>query len=285
VSTCITLTGRREREPARWGWTVAAAALGLTAWSYWATGFSLRALLGSEGRALIVAYLAKLYPPDLSAPVLRETLRGAAETFAISFLGTLLAVAIALGLVFPASKTLMVSGLLFDLDRGPGARRWARRAAYLGAKAALNILRTVPHLVWALVLVFAVGIGPFPGTLALGIHTGGVLGRLFAEALEDVAPEPLEALQATGASRFQVLVYGIFPQVLPQFVAYTLYRWEVNIREATILGFVGAGGLGQRLHIAISLFLEQQLLTYILAIYLIVTAVDFLSAALRRRLL
>jgi len=275
----------RERERARWAWGAGAGALLLIAWSAWATGFSLPAVLGAEGRGQMAGYVVRLFPPDLSPPLLRDALVGALETFAISFLGTVVAVLIALALVFPSSKNLMVSGLLFELEERGGAERWARRGLYLGAKAALNVLRTVPHIVWALVLVFAVGIGPFPGMLALGIHTGGVLGRLFNEVLEDVDPRPIEALQATGASRVQILAYGILPQVLPQFVAYTLYRWEVNIREATILGFVGAGGLGQRLQIAISLFLEQKLLTYILAIYLIVTAVDFLSATLRRRLL
>ena len=121
--------------------------------------------------------------------------------------------------------------------------------------------------------------------LALGIHTGGVLGRLFGEVVENVEIQPIEALQATGATRLQILLYGILPQVLPQFVAYALYRWEVNIREAVILGYVGAGGLGQQIQIAISLFLEHRLLTLILAIYLIVTAVDYLSASLRNRLI
>jgi phosphonate transport system permease protein len=158
-------------------------------------------------------------------------------------------------------------------------------AVFAGAKAVLNVLRTVPEIVWAMIFVFMVGLGPFPGVLALGVHTGGVLGKLFGEVLEDVDPAPLEALQATGASRFRILVYGILPQALPQFVAYSLYRWEVNIRAAAMMGFVGAGGLGQRIHIAISLFHEQQLLTLILAIYLIVTVVDAFSAYLRARLL
>ena len=129
-----------------------------------------------------------------------------------------------------------------------------------------------------------VGLAPFPGVLALGVHTGGVLGKLFGEVLEDVDPAPLEALQATGASTFTILVYGVLPQALPQFVSYAPYRWEVNIRAAAMLGFVGAGGLGQRIYVAISLFHEHQLLTLILAIYLIVTLVDGLGAYLRSRL-
>ncbi|MGH7262412.1 MAG: PhnE/PtxC family ABC transporter permease, partial [Candidatus Rokuibacteriota bacterium] len=148
----------------------------------------------------------------------------------------------------------------------------------------LNILRTIPEIVWALIFVFAVGLGPFPGVLALAVHTGGVLGKLFGEVLEDVAPEPIETLQSAGAGRLAILFYGVLPQAAPQFISYALYRWEVNIRAAAILGFVGAGGLGQRIYVAISLFLENQLLTLILAIYVMVTLVDALSAYLRRRL-
>ena len=102
--------------------------------------------------------------------------------------------------------------------------------------------------------------------------------------MENIETQPIEALQATGASRLQILLYGILPQILPECVAYTLYRWEVNIREAVILGYIGAGGLGQQIQIAISLFLEHRLLTLILAIYLIVTLVDALSTYLRSRL-
>ena len=107
-----------------------------------------------------------------------------------------------------------------------------RRLPYLTAKAILNFLRTIPEMLWALIFVFLVGLGPFPGVLALGVHTGGVLGKLFAEVLEDVDLQPIESLQSTGAGKIQILFYGILPQVLPQFVSYTLYRWEVNIRVA-----------------------------------------------------
>jgi phosphonate transport system permease protein len=256
----------------------------LLAWSYVGTEFSLRGLMGGESAAQILTYARKLFPPDLSKDFLLKTGYWILETFAMSFLGTILAVLIACSLVFLSSRNLMFSGLLFEMERRRPWARALRTALYLIAKAALNLLRTVPHLVWALILVFAIGLGPFPGMLALGIHTGGVLGRLFGEVMENVETQPIEALQATGASRLQILFYGILPQVLPECIAYTLYRWEVNIREAVILGYVGAGGLGQQIQIAISLFLEHRLLTLILAIYLIVTAVDTLSAYLRSRL-
>ena len=256
----------------------------LMIWSYVGTEFSLRGLLGGESATQIWTYAKNLFPPDLSRDFLLKTGYWTLETFAMSFLGTLLAVLIALALVFLSSRNLMFAGLLFEMERSRPWVRALRAALYLFAKSTLNILRTVPHIVWALILVFAVGLGPFPGMLALGIHTGGVLGRLFGEVVENVEIQPIEALQATGASRLQILFYGILPQVLPDFVAYTLYRWEVNIREAVILGYVGAGGLGQQIQIAISLFLEHRLLTLILAIYLIVTVVDYLSASLRSRL-
>ena len=252
-------------------------------WSYRGAEIDLLQLFSRDSFGQILIYIKKLVPPDFSPNVLRETAKGTIETFAISFMGTLLAVFIALSVVFFASRNLIFSGLLYEMEPKRGWRRSARMVPYLAAKSLLNILRTVPEMVWALIFVFVVGLGPFPGVLALGVHTGGVLGKLFAEVLENVDPQPIESLQATGANRLQILFYGILPQVLPQFISYTLYRWEVNIRMAAVLGLVGAGGLGQRIHIAISLFLENQLLTLIMAIYVLVTIVDYVSAYLRRK--
>lgn len=252
-------------------------------WSYRGSQVQLGLLFSPEGGGQILAYVQKLFPPDFSRPVLRETLRGTIETFAISFMGTLLSVAIAVSAVFFASRNLIYSGLLYEMEPRQGWKRGLRLGPYLAAKGLLNLLRTVPEMLWALIFVFVVGLGPFAGVLALGVHTGGVLGKLFGEVLEDVDPQPIESLQSTGATKLQILFYGILPQVLPQFISYTLYRWEVNIRVAAVLGFVGAGGLGQRIYIAISLFLENQLLTLITAIYVLVTLVDYLSACLRRK--
>lgn len=263
-------------------WVGAALAAGLVVWSLGGAGIDPLALLSSEGLGQMATYARKLFPPDLSAVTLHEAGAGALETFAISLVGTCLAVAIAMPLAFLATRTVLFSGILYARE-DLGWRRYSRIGLYLGAKMLLNVLRTIPEIVWALIFVFAVGLGPFPGTLALGCHTGGVLGKLFGEVLEDVDPHPLETLQAGGAGRAAILFYGVLPQAWPQFLAYALYRWEVNIRAAAVLGFVGAGGLGQRIHIAISLFLEHQLLTLILAIYLMVTLVDALSGFLRRR--
>jgi phosphonate transport system permease protein len=257
----------------------------IVVWSYHGAEIRLTQLFSRDSFEQILVYIKKLFPPDFSPPVVQEALKGTVETFAISFMGTLLAVFIALAVVFFASRNLIFSGLLYEMEPKLGWRRAVRVLPYVLAKSLLNILRTIPEMVWALIFVFLVGLGPFPGVLALGVHTGGVLGKLFGEVLEDVDTQPLESLQATGANRLQILFYGILPQVLPQFIAYTLYRWEVNIRVAAVLGFVGAGGLGQRIHIAISLFFENQLLTLILAIYILVTVVDYLSAYLRRKVM
>jgi phosphonate transport system permease protein len=253
-------------------------------WSYHGAGIDLLQLFSRDSFGQILIYIKKLVPPDLSAKVLHDAFKGIIETFAISFMGTLLAVLIALSIVFFAARNLIYSGLLYEMEPKQGWKKAARLLPYLAAKSLLNVLRTIPEMVWALIFVFLVGLGPFPGVLALGVHTGGVLGKLFGEVLEDVNSQPIESLQATGASRLQILFYAILPQVLPQFISYTLYRWEVNIRVAAVLGLVGAGGLGQRIHIAISLFLENQLLTLIIAVYLLVTLVDYLSAYLRRKL-
>jgi len=254
-------------------------------WSYRGAEIQLAQLFSRDSFEQIVIYIKKLFPPDFSPAVVHEAWKGTIETFAISFMGTLMAVVIALSVVFFASRNLIYSGLLYEMEPTRGWKRAVRMLPYLATKSLLNILRTVPEMVWALIFVFLVGLGAFPGVLALGVHTGGVLGKLFGEVLEDVDNQPIESLQATGATRLQILFYGILPQVLPQFISYTLYRWEVNIRVAAVLGFVGAGGLGQRIHIAISLFLENQLLTLIIAIYILVTIVDYLSAYLRRKVI
>ena len=257
--------------------------IALIIWSYRGAEIHLSELFSREGIGQIAVYVQKLFPPDLSPGVLREATRGALETFAISFMGTLMAAAIAFSIVFFASRNLIYSGLLYEMEPDRGWTGALRMVPFLLAKGLLNFLRTVPEMLWALIFVFIVGLGAFPGVLALGVHTGGVLGKLFAEVLEDVDTQPIESLQSTGANRLQILFYGIVPQVLPQFISYTLYRWEVNIRVAAVLGLVGAGGLGQRIHIAISLFLENQLLTYLIFIYVLVTIVDYLSAYLRRK--
>jgi phosphonate transport system permease protein len=179
--------------------------------------------------------------------------------------GTLLAALGAMFLALPAS----------------GRYGWALRNA---TRFALNVLRSVPELVWGALMVLAAGLGPFAGTLALALHTAGVLGRLFAETLENAPPEPAGALVDSGATPALAFIYGTLPSILPQLVAYSLYRWEMNIRMAAILGFVGAGGLGQMLYFELSLFHQEQASTVIIGMLLLVMIVDGVSAVVRRGL-
>lgn len=277
-------TGALAAPPRRRPWIALTAVAALVAWSWHGTRVEVGTLLGAEGLRQVAAYLVKLFPPDLSASAVRDAAAGAVETFAISLVGSVLSVCVAFPLALAATRTILYRGVLYEGQRLPPVPRAVRVGVYAASKTVLAVLRTVPEIVWALIFVFVVGLGPFPGVLALGFHTGGVLGKLFGEVLEDVDPRPVEALQSTGAGRLAIVMYGILPQALPQFVSYALYRWEVNIRAAAVMGFVGAGGLGQRIYIAISLFQEHQLLTLILAIYVMVTIVDALSAWLRARL-
>lgn len=146
------------------------------------------------------------------------------------------------------------------------------------------MLRGIPDLLWAALAVLALGLGPAAGVLALALHTAGVLGRLFAETLENAPPQAEQALLNAGAGRVAAFCYGPLPMVASQWLAYTLYRWENNIRIATVLGIVGAGGLGQQLYLALSLFQQQAAAAIILAMVALSWGVEQLSRALRQRM-
>lgn len=221
-------------------------------------------LFDARGLGQMLDYGRDFLSPDLSATHLAAVGRGALETLAMSAIGTLLAALL---------------GMLLAL---PAAGRFGRIAQSL-SRLLLNALRAVPELVWGALMVLAAGLGPNAGTLALALHTGGVLGRLFAEALENTPSAPAEAVRLGGGGRVAAFAYGTLPAVWPQLVAYMLYRWENNIRMASVLGFVGAGGLGQMLYFSLSLFQQAQAATVILAMLLLVLCVDSLSAWARQR--
>jgi phosphonate transport system permease protein len=227
-------------------------------------GIDLGELGGSGNLKQMGAYAQRFLSPDLSASHLQAIGHGALETLAMSALGTLLAAVFGLLLALPAA----------------GRFGWPLQSA---SRLVLNALRAVPELVWAALMVLAAGLGPNAGTLALALHTTGVLGRLFAEALENTPPEPAEAIRLQGGNSVWAFCYGSLPNLLPQLLAYILYRWENNIRMASVLGFVGAGGLGQMLYVSLSLFQEAQASTVILAMLLLVLAVDTLSSWSRQR--
>jgi phosphonate transport system permease protein len=146
----------------------------------------------------------------------------------------------------------------------------------------LNALRSIPELVWAALLLIAAGLGPFAGTLALGLHTTGVLGRLFAESIENAEPGAAFALRTRGVGETRIFWYATLPQIIPQLMSYTLYRWENNIRAAAVLGVVGGGGLGQMLSFHMGLFQMSKTSTILLAMLALVAIVDALSYASRQ---
>ena len=226
----------------------------------WAQFLSLDAAR-SMGR-----FLAEFFPPDTQPEFLRRVAVATWETLAMSALGTALAAVAGLALALPASR----------LHDGHAAR------GRMPTRLLLNALRSVPELVWAGLLLIAAGLGPFAGTLALAVHTTGVLGRLFAEAVENAPPGPAAALRAQGVGDLRVFLYATLPQVLPQLMSYTLYRWENNIRAAAVLGVVGAGGLGQLLAFHMGLFHMGKTATILGAMLLLVALVDGLSHVARR---
>lgn len=246
-------------------WLVAGALAASVGGSFAFLGSGLGQLFSAEAGAAMWKYAIDFFPPDMSAEYLARVGQGTLETVAISAVGTALAALLGMLLALPAS----------------GRYGAVPRAI---ARLVLNFLRSIPELVWAALMVMAAGLGPFAGTLALAWHTAGVIGRLFAETLENAPTEPVYALQQSGCRPGLAFLYGTMPNVLPQFVAYTLYRWEINIRMAAVLGVVGAGGLGQMLYFSLSLFHQQQAATVIGAMLLLVIAVDAASAWLRRAL-
>ena len=213
-------------------------------------------------------FLAEFVPPDRSPGFLRQVLRATLETLAMSALGTLLAAVAGIGLALPAV-------------RPPGGRAGPGRALQ---RLLLNGLRAIPELAWASLLLVIAGLGPMAGTLALALHTSGVLGRLFAEGLENTPGGPAFALRAQGAGASKVFFYATLPQALPQLMSYTLYRWENNIRAAAVLGVVGAGGLGQMLAFHMGLFQMGRTATVLVAMLVLVALVDAASYAARRAL-
>jgi phosphonate transport system permease protein len=242
---------------------LALALVALVAASFASLPLAWSAFFTPEAIATTAEFLGGFAPPTVSAPFLRKCLGATAETLSMSALGTLLAVAGGLALALPA------------------AGRFGKPPRAL-TRALLNVLRSIPELVWASLLLVAAGLGPFAGTLALAAHTSGVLGRLFADALENAEPLPEQTLRTNGAAPMAAFLYATLPQTLPQMLSYTLYRWENNIRAAAVLGVVGAGGLGQMLKYHLSLFQMPDAATVIIAMLLLVALVDALSFALRR---
>jgi phosphonate transport system permease protein len=219
----------------------------------------------ARGLPWLLDIVRRMLPPDLR--VLPSALAGAWMTMEIALLGTVFAAVLALPLGFLS------------------ARNVASARVFYPARTVLNFFRSVDTLVYALIFVAAVGLGPFPGVLAVIAYTTTSLAKLYSEAIEGIEPGPVDAITATGATHLQVLRFGVLPQVLPLFLSYVLYRLETNIRAATVLGFVGAGGIGFYLQTYLRLIDYPAASTVLLVTVAMVMVVDTLSSRLRDRLI
>ncbi len=238
----------------------------LTVASFWTLDLKWAQFFSLDAARKMGKFIGELLVPETSSKFLAKLGWAALETLAMSALGTVIAAVLGLALALPASKV-----------HANDPARWRGIT-----RLVLNALRSIPELVWAALLLISAGLGPFAGTLALALHTAGVLGRLFAESLENAPAGPAFALRTRGVSEGRVFWYATFPQVLPQLLSYTLYRWENNIRAAAVLGVVGAGGLGQMLAFHMGLFQMQETSSILIAMILLVALVDAASYWSRR---
>lgn len=190
------------------------------------------------------------------------------DTIIIAFLGTLLGAIGAFFICFPASRNLIKTTWIYFICR-----------------RVMEIARSVPELVYALIFVFSFGLGPFPGVLAIAVHSFGALGKLFSEVNENVNDDQIEGVRATGADWFQILRFSVVPQVMPNFVSYALLRFEINVRAASVIGFVGAGGIGQELMFVIRQFVYQDISAIVLMIICTVAVIDIGCEKLRHHII
>jgi phosphonate transport system permease protein len=249
--------------------------LAATGWSVAGTNFDPIALVTSTEP--VKRFVSEMFPPDFSGATLRTTLTGVLETLQMSFLGALIGALVG----FPLAALGTREEATLGASRG---RRLVRAVPYHAARLLTNVFRSVPDILWALIFVVALGLGPFPGTLALAVHSAGILGKLYSEMFESVPNRPVEALKVAGASGLQSFLFGRLPQATSGFTSLTFYQWECNIRSAAILGFVGAGGIGQEVLISMNLFDYSRVATLVGTTVLVVLAVDRFSAMVRSRL-
>jgi phosphonate transport system permease protein len=218
----------------------------------------------AEGLPSIAHLCGEMWPPDFHNA--RKWIRPVVDTLAMSVVGTALAVVLSLPLALLAARSTTPHPVLYFLARG-----------------VLNALRTIPELILGILFVAAVGFGALPGVLALGLHSVGMVGKFIAEAIEHAHPAPVEAARAVGAGRIQVILHGIMPQVIPKLADIVVYRWEYNFRASTVMGAVGAGGIGLQLMASLRLLQYREVSAILLVILAAVTLVDTLGASIRHR--
>ncbi len=271
------LTAAR-RDPAWNGRVFWALAALVIAWPLLvATEFKLWVMFDAQSLKSTKKFLGDFFPPKLNAEFLTMVARETWRTVAIATAGIALALVIALPLTLISVRVLSISGLAGKMNVLPAAVRFF-------ARAVLIVLRSVPELIWALVFVRVVGLGPTAGVLAIALTYGGMLGKVYAEILESGETHATETLLRNGSSRMQAFFYGLLPQNAAELTSYTVYRWECAIRSSAVLGFVGAGGLGQEMDNSMKMFNGSEVSTMLLVFFALVWLADYASAWLRRNL-
>ena len=240
--------------------------------------FHPAALFDARNFAAMAHFLAGFVPPQTSPDFLARLARATLETLAIATAGMALAFVIAVPLTLVATRPLSVARL------GPGRGLHVSRAVYALCRGVLVSLRGVPELVWALLFVRALGLGPAAAVLALAVTYGGMLAKVYAEILESADTEPARVLLEAGAPRTLALLYGLLPIAAREIVSYTVYRWECAVRASVVMGFVGAGGLGQLMDQSMKMMNGGEAATILVVFLLLVLLADVLSAALRKQL-
>jgi phosphonate transport system permease protein len=223
-------------------------------------------------------FLGQFFPPNMSGDFLAYALKATIETLAMATAGIALAMLLALPLGLVLTHSLSVSRI------GPGSGRGAGEAVRALARAALLILRGIPELVWALLLVRAFGLGPAAGVLAIALTYGGMLGKVYSEILESGDTRPARVLLESGSGRLMAFFYGLLPGAGQELASYTIYRWECAVRASVIMGFVGAGGLGQLMDQSMKMLNGGEVSTILIIFLLLVLLADALSVFLRKLL-
>jgi phosphonate transport system permease protein len=235
-------------------------------WIWAAMGAKVNPLEFIRGLPYMVSFVERMFPPDFSD--LPKFLAASLETLQIAIMGTSIAVVFALPLSFMASRNFAPNSLIYFLTR-----------------LAFNGLRGISEIVWGLLFVSMVGLGPFAGVLALAAHETGALGKYFSESIESVNPNIIDAIRSTGAGTTIVIFRGILPELRPLILSYILYFFEHSIRAATVLGFVGAGGIGLFLLTRIQLFRYREVTALLIVMLALITTIDLISAFVRGKFL
>lgn len=240
------------------------------------TEFDPGGLFEARSREAMGRFLASFFPLETSFDFLRLVLKSTLETLAIATAGMAFAMLIAMPLTLTVTRSLSISRL------GPGPGFALGRIIRVPARFLLMFFRSIPEVVWALLFVRAVGLGPAAGVLAIGVTYGGMLGKVYAEIFDSGETRPAVTLLETGSGRLAAFFYGLWPIALPELVSYTVYRWECAVRASVIMGFVGAGGLGQQMELSMRMLNGSEVATILLTFLLLVVLADAISAVLRK---